>query len=155
MKELLQGFIILISALIITTFSWTIGLLYSLGYSVWLTITLKKWYAFFTFWWRFIDGFAAALGHVLYETAIALDMTWNVNGEIVEDLITHEENTTFSQKNITVSASIGKLKTDGKLNKVGLCFSDVLNRVFNQRNHSIDAWHYYLDKQKLDDKYFN
>lgn len=155
MKELLQGLITLVAAILVTVFSWSLGTVYSLGYSIWLSITLKKWYAFFTFWWRLIDGFASALGHVLYETAIALDMTWNVNGEIVEDFITHEENTTFSQKNITVSASTGKLKTEGKLNKVGLGFSKVLNRVFNQKNHAIDAWHYYLDKEKLDNKYFN
>jgi len=155
MKELLQGLVTLIASIVVTIFSWSLGTVYSLGYSIWLSVTLKKWNAFFIFWWRLIDGFAAALGHIFYETAIALDMTWNVNGEIIEDFITHEENTTFSEKNITVSASTGKLKTEGKLNKVGMGFSKVLNRVFNQKNHAVDAWHYYIDKKTLDDKYFD
>ena len=155
MRELFQGLITLIGAIIVTIFMWSIGTLYSFGYSIWLTITLKKWYAFFKFWWRLIDGFAAVIGHILYQIAIGLDMSWNVNGEIIEDVITAEENTMFSEKNITVSASTGKLKLENKLNKSGLIFSNVLNRVFNQKNHALDAWHYYIDKKNLDNKYFN
>jgi hypothetical protein len=155
MKELLQGIWVLIWAIIVTTLVWSIGTIYSLGYSIWLTLTLKKPIAFFKFWLRTIDGFLAAIGHVLHEIAYALDLTWNVNGEIIEDIVTTEENTTFNQKNITVSSSIGRLELDSKLNKSGKKFSKVLNFFFGQKRHAIDSWNYMVAKEKLRNEYFN
>lgn len=154
MKELLQGFWALLWAIIVSCLVFSIGTLYSLGYSIWLSITFKKWYAFFQFWWRLIDGFAAALGNLLYEAAYSLDLGWNVNGEILEDMLTAEENTTFTQKNMSVSASVGKLQIDGKLNKFGLKFSKLLNFFFGQKQHAIDAWYYTKAKKELREKYF-
>lgn len=154
MKELLKGVWVLIFAIIVSCLMFTIGTLWSLGYSIWLSISLKKWYAFFEFWWRLIDGFAASLGHALYEIAYALDIAWNVNGEILEDMFTAKEDTTFTKKNISVSASIGKLEIDGDLNKSGKRFSKVLNIFFWQKQHAIDAWHYTQEKFKLKEKYF-
>ena len=154
MKELLQGFWALLWAIIVSSLVFSIGTLYSLGYSIWLSITFKKWYAFFQFWWRLIDGFAAALGNLLYEAAYSLDLGWNVNGEILEDMLTAEENTTFTQKNMSVSASVGKLQIDGKLNKFGLKFSKLLNFFFGQKQHAIDAWYYTKAKKELREKYF-
>lgn len=155
MKELLIGIWALIGALFVSIFMFTIGTIYSLGYSIWLTITLKKWSAFFIFWWRLIDGFAAALGAAFFEIAYALDLAWNVNGEILEDIVTHEENTTFSHKNISVSASIGKLEIENKLNKTGHIFSKILNFVFNQKQHAIDSWLFLQAKNELKSKYFH
>lgn len=154
MKELLSGTWALIWALIVSALMFTVGTVYSLGYSIWLSVTMKKWYAFFLFWWRLIDGFCAAIGHAFYEIAYALDLGWNVNGEILEDMITSEENTTFNQKNISVSASTGKLEIDGKLNKFGKIFSKVLNFAFAQKQHAIDAWYYTQAKIKLRNQYF-
>lgn len=154
MKELLQGFWALLWAIIVSSLVFSIGTLYSLGYSIWLSITFKKWYAFFQFWWRLMDGFAAALGNLLYEAAYSLDLGWNVNGEILEDMLTAEENTTFTQKNMSVSASVGKLQIDGKLNKFGLKFSKLLNFFFGQKQHAIDAWYYTKAKKELREKYF-
>lgn len=102
MKELLTSIWTLIWAIIVSCLLWPIGGLYSLGYSIWLSITFKKWYAFFQFWWRLIDGVAAAIGHILFEIAYALDLTWNVNGEILEDCITAKEDTNFSKKKIKI-----------------------------------------------------
>lgn len=154
MKELLQGFWALLWAIIVSCLVFSIGTIYSLGYSIWLSITFKKWYAFFQFWWRLIDGFAAALGNLLYEAAYSLDLGWNVNGEILEDMLTAEENTTFTEKNMSVSASVGKLQIDGKLNKFGLKFSKLLNFFFGQKQHAIDAWYYTKAKKELREKYF-
>jgi hypothetical protein len=149
MKELFKGIWALLWALIVSVLMFSIGTVYSLGYSVWLSVTLKKWYAFFQFWWRLVDGFCAAIGHVLFETAYALDLGWNVNGEIIEDIVTAEENTTFSKKNISVSSSIGKLQIDGKLNPAGKKFSKALNFFFGQRQHAIDSWNFYKAKNEL------
>lgn len=154
MKELFQGLWALIWAIIVSCLMLTIGTAYSLGYSIWLSITFKKWYAFFQFWWRLIDGFSAAIGHACYEIAYSLDLAWNVNGEILEDMLTAEENTTFTEKNMSVSASVGKLQIDGKLNKFGLKFSKLLNFFFGQKQHAIDAWYYTKAKKELREKYF-
>lgn len=133
----------------------SIGSLYSLGYSIWLTLTLKNVWAFFKFWWRLLDGFLAALGHMLLETAYSLDLFWNVNGEILEDVITSEENTHFTEKNISVSATTGDLEIRGKLNKTGLLFTKLLNFFFNQKQHAIDSWNFLKAKEKLKKDYFN
>jgi len=154
MKELLNGLITLIMAILVTVLMWTLGVLFSLIYSIWLTVTLKKFSAFFIFWWRLIDGFAASIGHILFESAVGLDMSWNVNGEIIEDIVTAKEDTMFSEKNITVSATVGKLELSGDLNKFGIKFSRFLNFVFNQKSHAVDAFHYYEAKIKLDKIYF-
>ena len=155
MKELFLGIWALIWAVIVTVLMWTLGFVYSIGYSFWLTITLKKPLAFFKFWWRVIDGVSFALGNLLYEIAYALDLTWNVNGEIIEDLITAEEKTTFTDRDISVSASVGKLEVEGKLNKFGKKFSKVLNFAFGQKQHATDAWFYTNARKELKGKYFS
>lgn len=154
MKELLSGALTLLGALIVSPLMFSIGILYSLCYSIWLSLTLKKWYAFFLFWWRLVDGLCASLGNLLLEVAFSLDLAWNVNGEILEDMITTEENTTFGQKNITVSASTGKIEIDGKLNKFGLKFSKALSLIFKQKKHAIDSWDFYQAKKKIREQYF-
>ncbi len=154
MKELLIGIITLIGALIVSSLMFTIGTLYSLGYSIWLSVSMKKWYAFLQFWWRLFDGLCSVIGNIMYDLAYSLDLGWNINGEIIEDMITAEENTTFNQKNISVSASTGKLEIDGKLNKFGKKFSKFLNIVFGQKKHAVDSWYFLEEKNKLRSQYF-
>lgn len=154
MKEFLIGIWVLVFAVVVSCLMFTVGILYSLGYSMWLSITGKDWKAFFKFWWRTIDGILAAVGYALYEVAYALDIAWNVNGEILEDMITTEEKTTFGEKNLSVSASVGKLEIDGKLKKSGRIFSKVLNIFFWQKQHAIDAWNFTQAKEQLREKYF-
>lgn len=154
MKELLGGVWSLFWAILVSVLMFTVGTVYSLGYSIWLSVTLKDWKSFFKFWWRLIDGIGSAIGYMLYEIAYSLDLGWNVNGEILEDMFTAEEHTTFSEKNISVSATIGKLEVEDKLNKSGKRFSKVLNFAFNQKQHAIDAWFYTVAKKKLKGEYF-
>jgi len=154
MKELFTSIWALVWALLVSVLMFSIGTLYSLGYSVWYTVTLKKPLAFFQFWWRLVDGFASALSNLIYEAAYSLDLAWNVNGEIIEDMVTTEENTEFSKKDISVSATIGKLQVENKLNKFGLKFSKLLNFFFGQKQHAIDAWHYTQAKKDLKAQYF-
>ena len=154
MKELFQGIGALIGALIVSVLIYSIGTLYSLGYSIWLSVTFKDWKAFFVFWWRLIDGFCAAIGHLFYHIGYALDLGWNVNGEIIEDMVTAEEHTTFSQKNITVSASIGELELADKLNKSGKIMSKILNIAFWQKQHAKDAALFTRARKKLESEHF-
>jgi len=154
MVEFLKGIWVLVWAISVSILVFIIGTLYSLGYSIYMSISGKDWKSFFKFWIRTIDGLLAAFGHALYEIAYALDIAWNVNGEIIEDMITHEEKTTFGEKNISVSASVGKLEIDGKLNKFGRFFTKLLNVFFWQKQHAIDAWNYTIAKKQLKDNFF-
>jgi uncharacterized protein Usg len=154
MKELLNGIYILFFALLVSVIMFTVGNVYSFVYSIWLSITFKDWKAFLKFWVKTVDGMLSVVGHIFKEIAYALDLGWNVNGEILEDVFTHEENTTFGQKNITVSASIGKLQLEGKLNKFGKTFSKLLDVFFNEHNHSVDSWLYREDYKAFRSKYF-
>lgn len=154
MKELLTGLWAFLWAIIVSIVIFPIGTFYSMIYSIWLSVTLKKPFAFFTFWWRLLDGFCAALGHSFYEMAYALDLSWNVNGEILEDVITSEEKTHFTEKNISVSATVGDLEIRNKLNKTGKWFSKLLNFFFGQQQHAIDAWNYTIAKRELREQYF-
>ena len=155
MKNFLFGFVTLVMAIIVSVLMFSVGTIYSLLYSIWLTITLKKWYAFFEFWWNMFDGYLHSLGNLLYEIAYFLDLCWNVNGEILEDLITSEENTTFGNKDISVSATTGKLVIDNKINtKFGKFFVKLLNVVFNQEQHAVDAWYFTKFRKELKDRYF-
>jgi len=155
MKELGIGLLELIGASIVSVLILPIGFIYSLGYSIWLTVVAKKWSAFFLFWWRFIDGICAAIGYVLHSIAYGLDLTWNVNGELIEDLITHKEDTEFSKKNVTVSATTGKLEIEDKLNPTGKWFSKALNFAFGQKAHAVDSWNYLVALRALKKDYFN
>lgn len=154
MKELLKGLWALVWAAIVSVLMFSLGTIYTMLYSLWLTVTLKDFKAFFMFWWKTVDGLAAALGYIFYRIAYGLDMGWNVNGEILEDFFTHKEDTNFGEKNITVSATIGKLEIDDDLNKTGKWFSKILNFFFNQKQHAIDAWKWTQARKELKEQYF-
>lgn len=155
MKLLLNGIISLIMATLVSIIVLPLGFVYSLGYSIFMSFKKRDITLFFKFWFKLIDGFAHAIGHALYNLAYALDLSWNVNGELLEDMITSEENTTFSDKEITVSATVGKIELDGKLNKYGKFSSRVLNKVFGQKRHAADSWEYTKFRKELKEKYFD
>ena len=157
MKELLNGLWVLFCALIVSCLMFSIGTLYTLLYGIWFSRRAKKGNrltALFRFLWRIVDGMAAAVGYALYEMAYALDLAWNVNGEIVEDMVTTKEDTEFTKKNVSISESVGKLEIDGDLNKFGKKFTKMLNVFFNQKQHAIDAWRFNQAKKKLMEDYF-
>jgi len=154
MKELLSGLMALIGAMLLSVVIFPLGILYSLGYSIWLSLTLKKWTAFFIFWWRLIDGYCAAVGHLLLRVAYTLDIGWNVTGEIIEDIVTTDENTYFTTKDITVSASIGNEEVKNKLTPWGKRISKVLNIAFNQKCHAKASYLYLHERQKIEKELF-
>lgn len=132
-----------------------LGLIYSIGYGIWLKKRGHRGSAIFRYAWRLIDGMFAALGHIIGEFAYGLDLMWNViGGEMIEDGITAKEDTEFTKKNISVSASVGKLEIDGDLNKTGKNFSKVLNFAFWQKQHAKDAWLYLKARLDLRSKYY-
>lgn len=154
MVELIKGIKLIIGALIVSIILIPIETLYSLGYSIWLLITFKDWTKFFIFWLKLIDGILSAIGNLMYHIAIVLDQVWNINGELLEDITTNKENTLFGTKNITVSASIGHLQKNHYLKKSGKILSKILNIVFGQKSHALDAYELHIKEQELKDKYF-
>lgn len=72
--------------------------------------------------------------------AITIDILGNVNGELIERIVTKEKNTFFGRRGITISASLGYLEVNNKLNKKGLWLSKVLDIAFNEKNHCIEAY---------------
>lgn len=130
------------------------GLLYGFGYSIWLSVTLKKWNAFLMYWLNIILGALVFIGRLLSEYAIALDIFANVNGEMVEDTVTSVEATMFGDANTTISASLGKLQIDNKLNLFGKIVSRILNIAFWQEAHCVDSWNYKIESEILKKKYF-
>jgi len=154
MKEFFQGIITLIGAIIISIFQIPIGFAYSVGYAIWLSITLKELGAFPRYLWRLVDGMFAAVGWMFVQFAIFLDYLWNVNGENIEDWVTTKEDTSFSKKLITVSASIGELEHEDALLDKGKRFSRWLNIAFNQKSHAKDSWDYHVLHEKLRNSLF-
>jgi hypothetical protein len=155
MKEFGTSILQIIGALFVSVFVFPLGFLYTIGYGIWLKKRGNRWTAILRFAWRIIDGMFAALGHFIKGLAYALDLGWNViGGEMIEDLMTSKEDTEFTKKNVTVSATTGKLEIDGDLNKGGRTFSKVLNFAFWQKQHAKDSWLFLQAREELRKKYF-
>ena len=155
MKELAIGLISFIAATIVSCVVLPLGLLYGIGHGIYFSFLKCDIRIFFIELWITIDGFCASIGHMLYHIALGQDLMWNVvSGELLEDLITHKEGTTFRDKIYPVSASVGKLEIDGDLNRFGRFSSTVLSIVFAQKQHAIDAWNWNMARNKLKRKYF-
>ena len=132
-----------------------IGMVYNVIYSLFMSITLKDWKAFPRFWGNVVGGLFIFAGRILHRFAIAIDIYANVNGEWLEDVVTHKEDTTFGEPNTTISASIGKLEIDGKLNKIGKGLSKALNFAFWQKAHAKDSWNYKIAHDKMVEEFFD
>lgn len=78
-----------------------------------------------------------------------IDLLSNVLiGELIEDWVTSEENTLFGKGNITISAALGDLKRQGKLNKHGLWLCRWLSRFdMKHKDHTKSAIELYEFKQ--------
>ena len=141
-KALFKGVIEATAGTVVFGLCIAFGMVYNTFYSIWLAVTLKNILAPLKFWSNVLAGFLIFIGRLLHHYAVALDIYANVNAEIIEDVITPKENTSFGDPNTTISASIGKLEIEGKLNKVGKRLSIVLNWAFWQKQHAIDSYNY-------------
>jgi len=71
--------------------------------------------------WTIVKYIFLAIGHVV-------DLFGNVLlGEMIEDIVTSEEDTMFGLGDVTISAALGELKRDGKLNGRGIMLCNVLS----------------------------
>lgn len=154
MKEFLNGLVVFLAATMVTVFLFWYLVLHQIGHAVYMTITLKDWKSLGKLIWRTIDGTFATIGYLLYQIGYSQDLMWNVYGEAIEDVTTAKEDTLFGKKNVTVSTSVGKEEYTGKLTPSGKKISKILNITFNQKQHAIDSWLFYVAKNKLREEYF-
>ena len=92
--------------------------------------------------WRVIRFF-------LMQIAVSIDIYGNViAGELIEDLVTAEEDTLFGKGDITISTALGKLQKDNKLNNTGIWLVKVLDRLDrDHEHHCLYAYELYEFKQ--------
>ena len=137
MIELGKAIVVLIASVIVTIIIMPILILWSLGHGLVMMVRGKN---IFKLIWRYIDGTAYVISNFIYNIALSLDMLWNVFGEAFEDVFTHKEETQFGKRNMTVSAAVGHLELTDLDNKWQRRFSNLLNKVFMQKNHAVDSW---------------
>lgn len=85
------------------------------------------------------------LSSFFYSNAITIDILGNINGELIERIVTKERNTLFGSKGVTISASLGQLEYRKKLNRFGTFISKTLDIAFNEPNHCLNAFVSYLE----------
>lgn len=153
-KEFRYGLITLIGSAIVFTPVIIIGLVYNIFYPPYMAIKEKDWKLFFKIWWRLIDGTYAFLGDVMYlGFAERYDELGNVWGEWLEDSIAMQEQTSFGDKQTTISASVGYLEYYKIfMFKRGHQLSKTLNIAFRQKRHAIGSWERKLALKELDEK---
>lgn len=146
MKELLNGILTSIGAIIVFTPMIIVGILFNLVYPIYMSWQDRNPLTFLKIWWRLIDGTAATIGNMLYEAiAIGWDIMANVWGEWIEDGVAIDEKTKFGEKNITVSAAFGYIEHEKIfLYKRGKIVSKMLNFVFRENSHAHGSWLKYL-----------
>lgn len=144
MKKEIKVFVELISAVVLGSIVFPLGLAHNIikpfydyrKRKVWDRITSSLCYYF-----NLIYQAWSVVRRTIHEIAKSLDIFGNaVAGELIEDLITHEEDTYFGNGGITLSAAIGHLEAEGKLNKLGLWLSKMLNLAFGEEKHAV--WSY-------------
>lgn len=145
----------LLLAILVSVIILPVGLVYNVGYGVWVVAYHRRVSNLFRFIWKLVDGIFYCVGYLLEKVVVFLDMLWNVNGEVLEDIVTTEESTTFGEGGITVSASIGKLEDSKKLTDMGKRISRILNWVFRQRCHCVGSWRLHLYWKYMSDRVFN
>lgn len=70
-------------------------------------------------------------------------------GELIEDIVTAEENTLLGKGDITISAALGDLKKKNKLNGRGIWLSNILSFLDpKHKDHCIAAIELYEFKKK-------
>jgi len=154
MKELIRGIVTCILSLIVFTPVILIGLVFNIVYPVFMGFKEKDFLLPFRIYWRLIDGTLATIGNMLYDGfSIKWDELGNVWGEWIEDSITTTEQTSFGEKGITISASVGFLEYEKlPLFPRGKTLSKVLNWAFREKRHAIGSWEKLIAYKEIEDK---
>jgi hypothetical protein len=91
---------------------------------------------------------------VPYYFAYIVDILGNVLiGELIEDIVTAEEETLFGKADVTISAALGDIKKRGKFldNGIGEKLCDILSKLdFKHEDHCLAAIELYEFKKSLE-----
>jgi len=146
--ENLKYFTQFISACLISIFLLPVGFIYFiikaavkfrlLGFLMYIFLIVAQITKLFFSFLHFIALFLDKLGNI-------------IAGDLLEDLITTDEDTTFGKFDFTISASVGRLEERFRLNKRGLMFTDLLSKILGN-NHAIIAYRYKIELDKLNKK---
>lgn len=139
-SKILTPTIQLVSALLLGIILIPLGFLYDVGKSIVELKFVKVPKAIWTLFKEVLLSIFWLVGKV----AFAIDLLANaVAGEMIEDIITSEEDTLFRKGDVTISASIGDLKQKVKLNKTGKILDKLLDIIFVEEDHSGNAFKTY------------
>ena len=103
---------------------------------IWLPIS----FIYSMFVYRFSSNF-------FLNNAITIDILGNINGELLERIVTKQRNTLFGTKGVTISACLGYLEVRCQLNKRGKWLSKTLDKAFNETNHCVNAYNNYINRK--------
>ena len=80
--------------------------------------------------------------NILYHVAVNIDILGNINGDLIRDLIIIDQKkpNLFNKQFVTISASIGHLIITNNINRLGVWFSDLLDKCFNEKKHCLNAY---------------
>ena len=105
------------------------------------------------FWWmlQIVYQFWCVVKYFFLMIGYIIDLFANVLlGELIEDIVTSEEDTLFSKGDITISAALGDLLRRNKLNKTGLLITRILTMLDKtSNNHCLDAIKSYEYRRSL------
>lgn len=147
-----KGYIQVIVAVILSAILLPFGLIYGiLVKPTYLVITakatLKQGFVIsIKYAWNFISQIWKTIERLCHYIGVVLDLAGNVIvGDLIEDIITDEEETLFGEGDATISAATGELEVNNKtIYKIGKVFSNVLNKVFREEAHCTDAYKAHL-----------
>lgn len=151
--EFREGVISAIAGGIVFTLVILFGVLFNIGYPLFMAIKERSVKLFFIKWGRLIYGTYYSIGCFLRDFAINLDILANVwGGEAIEDSITFIEKTHFGER-VTISAAIGHLEHECQpIFKRGKTLSKVLNVAFQQGAHAVGSWMTVLAAKEIEDR---
>jgi hypothetical protein len=118
---------ILLSPLILVGTIYTIlkPLYDNFGIGIW-----KGFIKFFVWIATVVYNIWAVCKYAFLFVGYVIDLLGNVLvGELIEDFVTHKEDTLFGKGDCTISAALGQLKRAGDLNKFGLFICNVLSKL--------------------------
>lgn len=161
LKEIGPILIAVISVLLVTPWFWVgnipvglipIGIVYTLSKPFYdyrkrtLRMRIER-----TIYWvlQVIYQLWNVVKYVFITVGYIIDLIANVLlGELIEDLVTSEEETLFGKGKVTISAALGELKRKNKLNATGRYICRVLNFLDPvHKDHCIAAINMYECKQ--------
>ena len=153
LKNEIRPILELFAALILSFIVIPLGILHNTAKSIYHSYKLNPFDSilyFLIYWMKFIYQIWNAVKYLSHHLAITIDLFGNAtSGEAIEDLITSKEETYFGRGDITISAATGEIEIKGKLNKTGQWFTRALNKIFNEKSHSIDAYKREIENKQI------